>query len=109
MQPQPQSPHGQSSAAKTVPGRVGLGLGKTRYIEVRYLSVQQAVRRRRIEIKKVRDGRNPANFLTKPRSLPDVRELLRPVKVILGETLRLRQGTPQPRWRGGVNHSPHYA
>lgn len=55
--------HVEGSAAKAVSGRVGLG--KARHIDVMYIWVQQAVRRRRIDIRKIRGDRNRADVLTK--------------------------------------------
>lgn len=65
-------------------GRVELG--KTRHVEVRYLRVQQAIRRRGIEIKKVRGGRNPADMLNKPKRLHDMKALLELVSIAVEES-----------------------
>lgn len=73
--------HMDSAAAKAVSGRVGLG--KTRHIEVRNLWVAQAVRRRRLEIKKARGDQNPAGLLTRPKHLRDINILLEPASVTL--------------------------
>lgn len=95
-----------SSAAKAVSGRVGVGKRETRDIDVRYLWVHQAVRRRIIDLKKPRGDRNPADVLTKPKGLPDIKKLLKPVNVVLQETWQQRRGMRLP---GGVNHHKYYA
>ena len=75
--------HVDSSAAKAVASRVGLG--KTRHIEVRYLWLQEAVRRRRLEIRKIKGQINPADALTKPKGTQDFKELLGRVNICLQE------------------------
>jgi len=61
-----------SSAAKSISSRVGLG--KLRHLEVKYLWVQQLVKKKRITIHKVRGEFNPADWLTKPGSTTQRRE-----------------------------------
>ncbi len=68
-----------SSAAKAVASRAGLG--RTRHIEVRFLWVQEAVRRHRITIKKVSGKLNPADVMTKARGMGEIRGLLESVNV----------------------------
>ena len=63
-----------SSTAKAVASR--RGLGKLRHVEVRMLWVQDAVKRGRIRLKKVAGEQNPADHLTKEKSLKDYRGLL---------------------------------
>lgn len=58
---------------------------------------QQAVRRRRTEIKKIRRDRNPAGVVTKPKSLHDINVLLEPVDVVLKDVFRRRRETLPPR------------
>ena len=58
--------HVDSSAAKSVASRVGLG--KLRHLEVKFLWLQDAVRKKRLQLRKVRGGQNPADWLTKPGS-----------------------------------------
>ena len=55
-----------SSAAKSIASRVGLG--RVRHLEVKFLWLQQVVRDRRLEIRKVHGADNPANVLTKSKS-----------------------------------------
>ena len=57
--------HTDSSAAKAVASR--RGLGKLRHIELKYLWVQELVQDRRIMIKKIDGLNNPADCLTKPK------------------------------------------
>ena len=76
-----------SSAAKAIASR--LGLGRTRHLEVRFLWVQEAVRRGRLRIKKVLGKTNPADAMTKPMSRSDMMKVLEPVG-ILHERSRIR-------------------
>ena len=75
--------HVDSSAAKPVASRVGLG--RTRHIEVRYLWLQEAVRKRKLEIRKIRGELNPADALTKPKGLADLKGLLGRVNIRMEE------------------------
>ncbi len=63
-----------SSAAKSMASRVGLG--RVRHMEVKLLRLQEAVRKKRLEVGKVRGDLNPADWLTKPHSLPRVKEAM---------------------------------
>ena len=63
-----------SSAAKSMASRVGLG--RVRHMEVKLLWLQEAVRKKRLEVGKVRGDLNPADWLTKPHSLPKVKEAM---------------------------------
>ena len=67
--------HVDSSAAKAIASRIGLG--KIRHLEVKYLWLQEVVKDRRLEIKKVHGQSNPADIGTKPLGSKVVRELLR--------------------------------
>ena len=67
--------HVDSTAAKAIASRAGLG--RVRHLEVRFLWLQDAVAKRRIAIRKVRGKSNPADLLTKPLPHPVVAELLR--------------------------------
>ena len=60
-----------SSAAKSMASR--MGLGRLRHVEVKELWLQQAVRSKRLELRTVRGAVNPADWLTKPHSLPSIR------------------------------------
>ena len=59
--------HVDSSAAKAVASRSGLG--KVRHLEVRFLWLQEVVKRRRLTIHKIRGTVNPADVLTKSLSI----------------------------------------
>ena len=60
-----------SSSAKSAASR--RGLGKTRHIEVKYLWLQEAVRRGRLRLGKIAGELNPADILTKPLSFADMK------------------------------------
>jgi len=55
-----------SAAAKSIVSRVGLG--KLRHLEVKYLWVQQVVKKKRLSIYKIKGTLNPGDWLTKPGS-----------------------------------------
>ena len=59
-----------SSAAKSIASRVGLG--RVRHLEVKFLWLQEVVRDRRLEVRKVHGADNPADVLTKPKSASEV-------------------------------------
>ena len=63
-----------SSAAKSTASR--MGLGKLRHLEFKFLWLQECVRRGKVVLSKVRGDVNPADVLTKPKSLEDMRLLL---------------------------------
>ena len=63
-----------SSAAKSIASRTGLG--KLRHLEIKCLWLQECVRRGKVVLSKVRGDINPADVLTKPKSLEDMRQLL---------------------------------
>ena len=66
--------HTDSSAAKAVASR--RGLGKLRHIELKYLWVQELVQEQRIAIKKINGLDNPADCLTKPKDFKCFEPLL---------------------------------
>ena len=68
-----------SSAAKAISSRTGIG--RVRHLEVRFLWLQDVVRKRIVQILKVRGSENPADVLTKVKSFGDAIELLRVVHV----------------------------
>jgi len=53
-----------SSAAKSISSRIGLG--RVRHLEVEFLWLQEVVRDKRLEVRKVHGLQNPADILTKP-------------------------------------------
>ena len=58
-----------ASVAKSIASRTGLG--KVRHMEVVYLWVQEAVKLRKIEVRKIRGDTNPSDVLTKPKSFQE--------------------------------------
>ena len=79
-----------SSAAKAVASRVGLG--KLRHLEVKDLLLQEAGRKGRFVLRKVRGTDNPADILTKPLSASEMALLLSSV----GGVLVRRATGPRP-------------
>ena len=77
-----------SSAAKSMTARIGLG--KIRHMEVKFLWLQEAVKNRRIEVKKIPGTLNPADALTKPKSRREVADLLE------GLGVHIKQRPPRP-------------
>ena len=63
-----------SSAAKAIASRQGLG--KVRHLEVRHLWLQQAVREKRVTLRKVEGKRNPSDLMTKGLSIADIEKML---------------------------------
>jgi len=63
-----------SSAAKSIASRTGLG--KLCHLGIKFLWLQECVRRGKVVLSKVRGDINPADVLTKPKSLEDMRLLL---------------------------------
>ena len=78
-----------SSAAKSIASRVGLG--KVRHMEVKFLWLQEAVKAKRVEVRKIAGNRNPSDVLTKPKSLRENEELLKRVGVTV-QTRREKRG-----------------
>ena len=63
-----------SSAAKAIASRKGLG--KVRHLEVRHLWLQQAVREKKVILRKVEGKLNPSDLGTKGLSIADIERLL---------------------------------
>ena len=63
-----------SSAAKSIASRTGLG--ELCHLEIKFLWLQECVRRGKLVLRKVRGDINPADVLTKPKSLEDMRSPL---------------------------------
>ena len=82
-----------ASAAKSVASRVGIG--KIRHLDVKFMWIQEAVRAGRIVIRKVRGVENPADILTKPRSIDEVEDLL---KSIGGYMMDKKKDDGKQRW-----------
>ena len=85
-----------STAAKAMASRSGIG--RVRHLEVRYLWVQDAVNRKRFELKKVSGKLNPADVLTKPLAQVMMRDLLSPWGFSFGPPRE-----PKARVGGGVS------
>ena len=82
-----------ASAAKSVASRVGIG--KIRHLDVKFLWIQDAVRAGKITIRKVRGVENPADILTKPKSVDEVEDLL---KSIGGYMVDKKKDEEKQRW-----------
>ena len=78
-----------SSAAKSMASRIGLG--KVRHMEVKFLWLQEAVKKRGLEVRKIPGDVNPADILTKPKSVREVAPLLRAVGVHIRGRLKDEQ------------------
>ena len=76
-----------SSAAKSIASRIGLG--KVRHMEVKFLWLQEAVKTKKVEVRKVAGTLNPADVLTKPKSYRESADLLESV----GVQIRSRGGS----------------
>ena len=63
-----------AEAARAIASRQGIG--KVRHLEVRYLWLQDQVRRGEVKLVKVWGKENPADVLTKPMSFGDAIRLL---------------------------------
>ena len=82
-----------ASAAKSYASR--RGAGRIRHVEVRWLWLQKAVADGRFKLVKIAGGDNPADVLTKYKSLVEAQGLLRSVSVeVVGRPL---PGEPEER------------
>jgi hypothetical protein len=70
-----------STAAKSIASRTGLG--RVRHLEVRFLWLQEVVRKGRLMLRKIPGEKNPADILTKPKNAADMILKLVPVGVEL--------------------------
>ena len=77
-----------SSAAKSISSR--MGLGKIRHLEVKFLWVQESVKEKRFQVRKIRGDCNPADVLTKPKSVREMKDNDKLLKI--GVTVVKRQG-----------------
>ena len=80
-----------SSAAKSMASRIGLG--KVRHMEVKFLWLQEAVKNKKVELRKIAGNLNPADVLTKPKSVKEAAALLESVGVHVRG--RREDGPPQ--------------
>ncbi len=72
-----------SSAAKAMASRAGMG--RTRHLEVRFLWVQEAVKSKRPEIRKIKGSANPSDIATKPMTMDD---MIRHLSAVGGRIVR---------------------
>jgi len=86
-----------SSAAKAVAGRVGAG--KLRHVEVAHLWIQSQVQERKIRVKKIKGIENPADILTKPKFVKEMREHLGKLGVEVISVPRFRDGAEEGCWK----------
>ena len=84
-----------ASAAKSVASRIGIG--KMRHLDVKFLRIQAAVRGEKITIRKVRRVGNPADILTKPKSVDEIEDLMRSIGGHLVEKKKKKDEGKQ-RW-----------
>ena len=77
-----------SSAAKSVASRIGLG--KIRHLEVKFLWLQQVVKAKKVELRKIAGIFNPADVLTKPESVTEMKDKLHTVGATLAKRCRSR-------------------
>ena len=61
-----------------------MGSGRVKHLEVRFLWLQEVVRKGRVIIQKVAAERNPVDILTKPKNAADMMAKLGPVSAELG-------------------------
>ena len=70
-----------SSTAKSIAERIGLG--KVRHMDVRYLWLQEVRRGGRVKIVKIKGEDNPADIMTKPKGIDEIKRLTSRVGVQL--------------------------
>ena len=63
-----------SSAAKSIASRIGLG--RVRHLEVKFLWLHAIVRDKRLEVRKVHGAQNPAGVLAKPKSAEELSDVI---------------------------------
>ena len=89
-----------ASAAKSYASR--RGAGRIRHIEVKWLWLQKAVADGRFRLVKLVGTENPADVLTKYKTLAEARELLRPVGVeLVGRSVPEQMGENGDHSSGG--------
>ena len=62
-----------SSAAKAIAERSGLG--KVRHMDVRFMWLQEVRRQGKVKVAKIKGEDNPADIMTKPKNVEDIRRL----------------------------------
>ena len=68
-----------SSSAKAMAERNGLG--KVRHMDVRYLWLQEVRKRGDVKIMKIKGEENPADIMTKPKGIDDIKRLTKCIGV----------------------------
>ena len=81
--------HADSSAAKAIASRQGMG--KIRHLEVRHLWLQQVVRDGKVVLRKVAGKENPADLLTKGLGIIDITKLLGLMNASITNTILKKQ------------------
>jgi hypothetical protein len=79
-----------STAAKSIASRTGIG--RVRHMEVKYLWIQEALKGKKFELRKIDGKQNPADILTKPKSAVEMESMLGAA----GASLRMR--TKKAKW-----------
>jgi len=82
-----------SSAAKAVACRVGAG--KLRHVEVAHLWIQSQVQKKKLKIKKIKGTENPADILTKPKFVKEMRVHLAKLGIRVDAVPRRRTGVEE--------------
>ena len=90
-----------SSAAKAIASRKGLG--KVRHLVVRHLWLQQAVREKKVVLRKVDGKHNPADIVTKGLGILDIEKMLGLMEAFFRHK-DLQDKDPEGQFRGV--HSP---
>ena len=90
-----------SSIAKSVSLRTGLE--EIGHMKVKYLWAQQAVKEKRVELRKISGTYSPGDVLTKLKSANDNGDIMKTV----GATVRRRK-VQQPRWADVVSEGDEF-
>ena len=87
-----------STTADAIASRIGLG--KVRHMEVKYLWAQEAHRNGRFCIRKIAGDKNPADVLTKPKSVLEMEGKIRAVggRVVPRNVWKVMNVTGRARW-----------
>ena len=91
-----------SSAAKAIASRKGLG--KVRHLEVRHFWLQQAVREKKVVLRKVDGKSNPSDIVTKGLGITDIEKTLGLMEAYFRHTILKDKNIHEVQSRGV--HSP---
>ena len=92
-----------SSTAKSIAERIGLG--KVRHMDVRFMWLQEVRRQGKVKIVKINGEANPADIMTKPKSIDDIQKLVKCLGVELlprsagADVLDVDSGGGYGRWK----------